>query len=501
MIYCAKGNRHSVVKGTAYMKKHITILLLLAMLAPMIASCGKPAETETQPVDTVAAETETVETELTDSLPEKDFGGANYRVLTAAEQWQKFYNSEQNGEIINDAVYKRNLTVEERFNVKLDYKVFNGYTAGMADVKNALSGSVMSGGNDYDMMVGSSSYVIGLMADKLLTNLDEAVYVDLKAPWWFQYVNDSIRIVNKQYFGAGSLNMLNYAWAIVMYFNKNVAENYQVGDLYTCVQEGNWTWDTFSQMCETVLTDTDGNQKYDWNDTVGIYSTDDYFSFFLNSFEYEDATHNPDGTVTINPISDKLISVNEMLFSMMNSDLYLNGYLHPECKNADYSPMIHSFATDHALFMYHRLEFTDTEILRNMDGYGILPSPKYDVQQTNYMTGVVSEVSGIPAVVPDLEMSAIILEAMQFETWKSVRPAYYDIALKSKYTQDAVSGQMLDIIFGNLTASFPYMYSRITGGFPGGNLGLTENYASWFASNQPKWQNALDALIKTMQED
>ena len=37
--------------------------------------------------------------------------------------------------------------------------------------------------------------------------------------------------------------------------------------------------------------------------------------------------------------------------------------------------------------------------------------------------------------------------------WKSVRPVQYDIALKTKYTQDAVSGQMLDTIFGNLTAN------------------------------------------------
>ena len=483
------------------MKKHVTMLLVAAMLLTSLTACGGTAEPETDAAADTAVETEPVETELTDSLPEKDFGGASFRVLTAAEQWQKFYNSEQNGEVINDAVYARNLTVEERFNVKLDYQVYNGYTAGMADVKNALSGSVMSGGGDFDMIVGSSSYVIPLVADKLLYNLDEADYLDLDAPWWFGYINDSVRIANKLYFGAGALNMLNFAWANVFYFNKNVAEDYQVGDLYACVQNNEWTWDNFMQMCETVLTDTDGNQKYDWNDVVGMHSTDDYMSNMLSSFGYIDSTHNPDGTVVINDISDKMVSINEKLFGILNSDLYLNGYLHPDCKNADYTPMIASFAEDHALFMFHRLEFTDTEVMRNMEGYGILPAPKYDAGQEDYITYVVAETSGIPALVQNMEMSSIVLEALQFETWKSVRPAYYDVALKTKYTQDEISGQMLDLIFDNVTCSFAYMYSRFTGGYPGANLGLTENYTSWYAANLPKWQGALDALIETLQED
>jgi len=482
------------------MKKNFALLLCIAMLSSMTACGGDTAETEAE----TTAQTESIaetETELTDNLPEISFEGASYRILTAAEQWQKFYNSEQTGEVLSDAVYARNVTVEERFDVKLDYQIFNGYTAGMTDVKTALSGSVMSGGGDFDAIVGSSSYVIPLIADKLLYDLDEAQYLDMSAPWWFQYVNETIRIANKQYFAAGPLNMLNYAWAVVMYFNKSVAENYQIGDLYACVQEGDWTWDTFSQMCETVLTDTNGDTIYDWEDTVGILSTDDYMSDMLFAYDCEDTIRNSDGSVTFNPVSEKLWTLNERLYSIMQSDLYLNGYMHPDAQNANYTPMITAFVNDKALFMYHRLEFTDSEAMRNMDGYGILPTPKFDKQQGTYMTGVVSEVSGIPAVVPNMEMSSIILEAMQFETWKSVRPAYYDIALKTKYTQDEASGQMLDIIFGNLSASFSYMYSRILGGYPGEKLGANENYASWYASNQPKWQSALDALIKTIQED
>lgn len=486
------------------MKRHVAVILLASMLLPLLAACGEPLDSEpletqpaeTQPAESQSAETAPLETELTDNLPEKSFSGADYKILTAAEQWQRFYVREELiGEVMNDAVFERNLTVEDRFDVKLQYRLFNGYTAGMADVKNALSGSVMSGGGDYDLFVGSSSYVIGQIGDKMFSNLDEADYLDLKAPWWFQYVNDELRINNKQYLGAGSLNMLNYAWAIVMYFNQNIARDFQLGDLYSIVNEGKWTWDTFTQMADAVVTDVDGNGKYDANDIVGVYSTADYFAFLMNSFDYEDSTHNDDGTITINPITDKLASINERLYYVMNSKMYMNR------ESGDYAPMQSDYAAGHALFMYHRLEFTDTDYLRNMDGYGILPSPKYDEQQENYKTAVVSEVSVIPAVVMDMEMSAMILEALQYETWKTVRPAYYDIALKTKYSQDEASGQMLDIIFDNLTASFSYMYSRIIGGYPGNSLGQSEAYASNFARFLKVWQKKLDALMVTLQEE
>jgi len=40
-----------------------------------------------------------------------------------------------------------------------------------------------------------------------------------------------------------------------------------------------------------------------------------------------------------------------------------------------------------------------------------------------------------------------MLEALQSESAKTVRPAYYDIALKTKYTRDDDSVEMLDLIF------------------------------------------------------
>ncbi|MBE6710893.1 MAG: extracellular solute-binding protein [Ruminococcaceae bacterium] len=487
------------------MKRTLSLVLALLLLASATACGNAPEQTADSAGSTVSAspevteETEAPETEITDNLPEKDYEGRAVNLLTSAEQWQDLYNSEQTGEVMDDAVYERNLAVEDRFGVKLNYQVFNGYTAGMDAVKTALSGSVMSGGADYDLLVGSSSYITPLVADNLLADLYDAEYIDLNAPWWFSYINRELEIAGKLPVGAGSYGMLNYAWAVVTFFNKNLLTQYQLEDPYTLVQEGKWTWDAMMSLSEKVRTDTDGNQVYDQNDILGIASTWDYLGNFGDAMGCVYTEKNEDGSVTYFPMSEKLADVNGKLYKVINGDNYLDGYNMPG-GDTTYTAMINAFAADHALFMIHRLIHVDTEAMRDMEGYGIIPLSKYDEAQDHYITPVVAEASGIPAVVADAEMSAILLEALQFETWKSVRPAYYDIALKGKYTQDEVSGQMLDLIFENATCSFAYMYTRFTDGYPASNLGQTEDYASWFASNSKKWQKKMNNLVESIRE-
>ena len=115
-------------------------------------------------------------------------------------------------------------------------------------------------------------------------------------------------------------------------------------------------------------------------------------------------------------------------------------------------------------------------------------------------TVTVPELAGIPSVVTDREVSAILLEALQYESWKTIRPAYYDIALKAKYFQDSVTGQMLDLIFENVTCSLAYMFNQVTGGYPSSQLGLTQNYASWYTKSSKAWQKKLDNAVKNLQE-
>ncbi|NLZ37568.1 MAG: extracellular solute-binding protein [Clostridiales bacterium] len=484
--------------------KLIAMLLAVLIFLSALSACGSEAEksdTVTDAETTAATESETTSAEYTCALPEIDFENATFRILAAAEQWQNYYYIEtETGEIIEDAVFKRNLDVEDKYGIDIEYRIFNGYSAGMDSVKKALTASVMSGGGDYDLLVGSSSYIGALVPEGLFSKLNRSDYIDLEAPWWFQGINNEIKVNNSLYIGAGAYGMLNYAWAVPIFFNKKTVEDYNLEDIYNTVDTGKWTYDRMCELCSKVTSDLDGDGKYTTADMVGMVSTYDYMSMLSSSMGCRFSRHESDGSVIIEPYSERIASVIEKLQRFSGSDLYLEVST-SEKESYQYQSMIETFAGGHALFLCHRLNHCEKEALRNMDGYGIIPPPKYDESQSDYITYIPAEVAGIPYVVTNDEMSQIILEALQYQTYKDVVPQYYDIALKNKYAQDPVAGRMLDIIFGNVICPFTYVYSKILGGEALLYIVESEDTASKYASSIDMVQTKLDKMLDKIKEN
>ncbi|MBR5220760.1 MAG: extracellular solute-binding protein [Clostridia bacterium] len=482
------------------MKKHFSLFLCLSMLAVSLAGCGGEGTEQpaTEEKTTVPAVTEEVI-----PLPEADYAGADVKILTAAEQWQYFYITEQTGDAIDDAVYERNRAVEERYNVNLDYQVYNGYGAGKEAVRAALTGSVMGGSAEFDLMVGGIAYITPYAVENLFADLYTFDTLNLDQPWWFSYINDELDLNGRLYLGSGYYGMLSMENAVVTYFNKQVAEDHGIEDLYTIVNNGTWTFDKMVELSKTVLSDLNGDGKYNANDRVGILTTNDYFSFFVNSMGYLYTSRNSDGSVVLNEPTEKLIDICDKLNEALKSDYLIDGYDSVEMLGAaasadeSYEKMINLFAANQALFMSHRLAFSTRETMRNMEKYGIIPCPKYDKQQENYITALVNDVAAIPGVVADTAMSAVLLEAMQYYTYDIVRPQYYEIALKRKGTRDNESEKMLDMIFEHTFIDFSYMYINLIGSEL--YYGITQkNYASWAESNYKKFQTNIDKIIETV---
>ena len=112
--------------------RRLAAALVIVMLAGNLASCGERSEVESgtdttgntsgQTTETVAETTEAeARLAISDDLPENDFGGRDFIVITCDNaNIQKYIAVEElNGEGVNDAVYSRNLTVADRFNANV----------------------------------------------------------------------------------------------------------------------------------------------------------------------------------------------------------------------------------------------------------------------------------------------------------------------------------------------------------------------------------------------
>ena len=87
--------------------------------------------------------------------------------------------------------------------------------------------------------------------------------------------------------------------------------------------------------------------------------------------------------------------------------------------------------------------------------WGVLPQPKYDEAQENYLSAYSAEYSaalGVSAALSEseLEMTGILLEALSAVSHDTTYPAFIEDILMNKKAPDAESADMLRLIYSNL---------------------------------------------------
>ena len=115
-----------------------------------------------------------------------------------------------------------------------------------------------------------------------------------------------------------------------------------------------------------------------------------------------------------------------------------------------------------------RLVAAEQSDIRNMEElYGIVPMPKYDEAQSEYGTLQHDQftVYAVPATVAEdkLPLLGAVLEVMASESMRTVKPAYYEIALKRKYMSDPIAWDMLDLIFNTIRIDAGIVYTNALG--------------------------------------
>ena len=112
----------------------ITALLWVGILASAMLSCGtEDSKIETATTDMPTEDITTQEeTGITLGIPKEDNGGKSFRMLIPSERAYEFPN-DYIGDVVNDALYDRNMKTEEHFNIRFDYQ----YEAGNWDERSS----------------------------------------------------------------------------------------------------------------------------------------------------------------------------------------------------------------------------------------------------------------------------------------------------------------------------------------------------------------------------
>ena len=475
------------------MKKTIALLLAALMLAGSLASCSEttntedPAPTPTADADPTAVteeeETEDPNARIESGLEAADFGGYTFQIYIHNTITNDFEAEEITGEPVNDAEYERMITVQDKGNCEIVPLVI---AADNRQGQKALGTSVQAGTNDYDLVCLSGYSSCNALVEGYLTNLFTVKNLDLSKPWWDQYCTEECTFKDAVYQMTGDISIGDNRATFCYFFNKNMAEVYNLPNFYDMVDNYTWTIDNFREFAESVDSnldyDNDGNHINDKEDIYGIYIWDDIMMGIVNASGIKCCTINENGELELTLYSEKFVDAFDKFTAYAyNQDVTCayqrNGYA------ADYGVL--AFREGRALFFLQNIGAADQ--FRDMeDDFGILPLPLYDENQERYYNSAASWSVSLYSIPKNaygedgFARAGWITEALAYESKYSLTPAYYEQTLQNKVSRDEESARMLDLIFATRTYDFGWYFE--IGGYNEGIMNLLRAYSTDVAS-------------------
>lgn len=492
------------------MKKILVWVLVAFMVLPLLLSSCAEGDTgdETQ---STTADSEQLETNNDrDDLGEVDLGGRDIVVVSRVESvnQSEVYVEEMDSDPINDAVYNRNLALEERLKCNIEvvqYLPEPGSVAGEA--VDAVSNMVIAGGTDYNIVANCSYTSMTLALQGRMTDLRNTSYIDFDKNYWSQGFNDALSYKNSQFFVTGPMSLSYYRYMFVTLFNKRLMEDEGMGDaLYEVVENGEWTIDYMTSIAERFYQDLNGSGSHDSADLYGfcarIGPTSSMMDGFWEGSEICVLKKDEDNTYIYEIDQERLSDSLDAVLALLNSSGSFTA-----TTNAGDGDVLTKFAQDEAAMITYRLIAVEDPTIRNMSNdYGILPVPKLTASQ-EYKTHVQVEVIlyGVPSTCYDqIDDLGKFLEAYASESYNRVKPAYYEVALTSKYVKDPQSVDMLDRIV-NSVAIDPVNLYCVSFNFTSANIRTihesgTNTVGSMIRRNEKSVKKSVSQLNKALDE-
>ncbi len=445
------------------MKKSV-ISMLLALLAvggTVLSSCGDAGEdvsktTENGQKETVPADTEAVteEPSALEKLPAEDYNGYEFHILHENQddrQMDITTVGEENGDTMNDLVYRRNVAVEEKYNIK-----FVSDDTDMGKVNETLQKDVTAGLTSYDLYFQNRT-LVPLASGGYLYVLNDLPNLDLSNEWWDKDALSGLSIANKTYFATGDISPTNLMTSSCIVFNKRLFQNNDMEFPYQAVKNDTWTLDRLVEMTKGLSNDVNGDGKYMYGDDIFGYTSwsfDSPYALFYGAGGML-TEKGSDDIPAIRYDMDKITSIFEKMYQLVveNDSYYVTDV-------AIVKQAYENFANGNAYMSDTTFEKINTFLRDMKDDFGIVPYPKYDASQTSYAACVngAGDYIIIPNNSADAARTGMITEALAAGAYDMITPSLYDVIIKTKNARDEDSAEMINLIIRNRVFDPGFIY-------------------------------------------
>ncbi|MBE6611090.1 MAG: extracellular solute-binding protein [Ruminococcaceae bacterium] len=447
--------------------KRVCAAFLLSLMLTQ-TSCGfivfndpdsETAPVTTEPADTSAAMTETVDTtapadtaeplspgELArarlEALPDRNFDGAPILIATTAGDTICPLDAED-AAIASRADSRR--AVEEKFNTVIIANVTDPTTM-LADAEAATAAGMYYA----ELLAIPQSMVGQFRMSGILLNMNSLPHANYDEPYYHQNIIDAAYAGDELYAVSGAASF-NPDYLSCVYFNRTLAESLGIGDLYALVRDGGWTWDKLREYAKAAKNNLDGATG------IGSYADNNTLIDYAASAHGIEYTTTSVGAAPIvnflerTSMAERAAAVVDTMYNL----IYKDGTL--LAKNGE--SMRNAFSAGELLFGIDSLSRI-TEISDGAVEWGILPLPKYDTDQHDYLSPLSADAPVFCAIAgtSSYENSGLVLEGLNAASYGYTLDTYLTERI-NYHLRDSNSIGMLDIICEGVTTDFVHMYA------------------------------------------
>ena len=497
------------------------------MVLPVLVGCGGGEEDDWED-DFIYDYDDSCREKAIDSVPAGyDLGGRQIGLFYAAHIESSVIGLDaliEDYDLVYSKVYERNQLVQRRLHTKL--KMISSATTYWGDVTDVLRTNIIAGDENTEIVMSTNNTIV---QNKLFNyfydisgtgEYDASEFIDLSEDWWYEDAimetcvdGYSIRLLY------GDINMTTYGCAGAIYYNKTLYETYLAEGksrdyLYEVVLDGNWTFDMLYQLTKKSRIER-GVAGPD-EDQFGYLFTRlgealHYMPIGMGITYYtRDERNMPIVSLTDAINGPKALKVAEMMYNFMWENPGFDDRMYKKM-NGEEANFPYSFANGDYVFSLSTLSSALGESMREMeDDYGLIPFPKYDVEQEEYISFMANGtvITAMPIIVSEEDMASTlsaVIEVLCSEAYRSVSITYFDTALKGAYSRDPESAQMIDIIMGQhptikskLTKNLAYEYSWSLAGVGKIYQSLCSAKSKNFSSKYESMIDAENAQMRTL---
>lgn len=401
------------------------------------AGCNKVLDSE-------VIEAKTPETALPDTL---DYGGEEVVLMYWSDvERPEFEQKEITGDNVRDAIYDRNVLIEDKLNIDLEFVgVPAAYNGAREPFLKQIDAIYATGTQDYDIIATYARTEGTLAVQGYLQNLAtiQDSYIDPSSPWWPQRMIENVSIGDGYYFLSGDMSTNALYMMHCMFINKDMFSQFQIELPYQTVRDGKWTIDKLLEVTSDRYRDLDNDNLASANDRYGFCALNYVVESLYTSSNLRYVEQSVTDMLVLSPdySSKKAVQLIDKLGQWATTDsvwITSGSQSTAEEQRATWS----LFKTGRTLI--HMAHACYAEIyLSNVDfEYGLVPTPKYDEKQVNYYTGVGNPISlyGIFVDFDDrgdrqqtLTMFSAVLECWGAYGYSLTTPEIFEVTMQLKY--------------------------------------------------------------------